>query len=184
MIRAILSCVIALSILYMPATTRAHVLITEPVYGAGAVVHINPNDDPVAGDTAVLYYELGGGQLNAGEYDFLLIVHREGRLVAEAPAQVLGSSSVRVEYVFPAQGLYQLELRAVSRFGKEPTAFTQSLQVTRGVGGGAGAAHPSHARAEIGVVMTPVALIAILIYIVNHRHEIAQFSRDESKRRS
>jgi hypothetical protein len=112
-----------------PATASAHVFISDQAHEQGAVLHINPDDDPIAGQQANLFFDLQG--IRPGEA--ALTVTDAAGTAANIPVQISGSS-VSANYTFPAQGVYQLDLQAGTT--AKTYNFSYAQRVSRGTAAG------------------------------------------------
>lgn len=160
---ALLTCLLAVE------TASAHVLITDTTNMKGAILHIVPDDDPIAGETATLYFDTQDGLLDEAEV-FLTINSDDDK--TNVPINVSGSL-VTADYIFPAQGVYDV-VYLIKKADAEYT-FEQSQRVTRGVLGSA-LDEPSYAWAQILGISSGVGLAALAIVAFNRRKEIANQS--------
>lgn len=152
----------------VPQTTAAHVLITDDSRSKGAILHIIPDDDPIAGEKAVLYFDTQGGLLS-DDAKVSLSIRDSGGDETQVVTKTDGSL-VTAEYTFPVQGVYQLQY-TVQATGKT-YEFSQAQRVSRGDVGSA-LDKPSYAAAEIGVLASALGLVLLLIVAFNRRHSIA-----------
>ena len=125
MIRKILAAALVVTLL-ATNTASAHVLVTDNTRQVGAILHIMPDDDPVAGKPGDIYYDIqsSGTLTNA----VLSISDSDERQVT-VPTEVNGSA-VSAVYTFPNQGAYRIVLN-VQIDGQDRT-FEQSQRVSRG----------------------------------------------------
>jgi hypothetical protein len=147
-------------------TASAHVVLqSTSANRAGAVLHISPDDDPVAGEPSELFYDLK----NAQPHNATLIVTAAGGYRTSQPVFVDGTT-INAKYTFPAQGTYHLSLRA---FGAQGGYFFEYDQaVTRGKLAAAPAG-PQHDWATPMFVAAACALAVVIIVGINNRRGIA-----------
>lgn len=67
-------CLIVLGVLILPASVSAHVLITDKNNQIGSVLHITPDDDPIAGQPSALYFDIESKNVSTDNYSFSLNV--------------------------------------------------------------------------------------------------------------
>lgn len=126
---ASMSLLISLSITHK---TQAHTLIPSENGANSVMIHVTPEDDPIAGEPSTFLltltdpldasYETATVKVSSLEtkYEKLLTAKIDGRLVS-------------AEYVFPTQGLYRVELNIPSRNLSSSLVFVYTVQVERGV---------------------------------------------------
>jgi hypothetical protein len=159
-----------LSIIILPQTVSAHVLVNDASGTVGAVLHIVPDDDPVAGQTAKLFFDVQTERLNE-KTTVLTVVNNATHEEAKLPVKVEGSSIV-AEYVFPIQGIYQLTLTVAA--DKEYT-FVYSQRVSRAVNGGT-SAQQAFSLANFALIFSGTLFLFLLIVMFNYRKEIKKHS--------
>jgi len=111
-------------LLLMPAA-YAHTLKIDG--SIGVLMHIEPNDAPVAGDEARVFVNIQDtkNKFNPAYCNCTLIIQYEGNDIAQIPI-IIGGSYNAIKFVFPRSGGYVLKV-----IGKPttPGAF-QEFQVT------------------------------------------------------
>lgn len=113
-----------IAIYYATQTVEAHILKTNG--SIGAVLHISPEDDPVAGGVSYLFFEFKDkiGKFNLKACDCTLSVYANNKLIhSESLPQKNSDSSATsatVAYTFPEKNVYIIE---VSGKPQEPNAF-------------------------------------------------------------
>lgn len=151
-----------------PAT--AHVLITDTTRTKGAVLHITPDDDPVADKPSTLYFDLQ--ELGEGDKRVRLTVTDAAGQSAQIPMQVSGTLAT-ASYIFPVQGAYKLAF-TVKDDGKTYT-FKQSQRVSRGLTDSA-LNKPAYSWAEALLLSSVIGLALLAIVVFNRRKDIARQS--------
>lgn len=119
-----------LSLISFSRPAGAHMVYKDAIGGAGAVLHIDPNDDPVAGERAALLFDVQGTLGVKGQPVAKLTIIDEQNYETEVPVQLHGNT-VAANYTFPRQGLYMIMLK-IEEGGKQTHDFMQSQRVSRG----------------------------------------------------
>jgi hypothetical protein len=88
--------------LFVAHTTSAHVLKVDGT--VGAVLHVDPNDSPVAGERASIYFDLkdSAGTFSIDQCDCKVTVSKAGEQIFEKKM----TSMAAVPYTFPDRALY------------------------------------------------------------------------------
>lgn len=146
----------------------AHVLISDNTKTVGAVLHVVPDDDPIAGQQSNLYFDIQSQKINEKNTK-LTITNLTTDDVADVPVKVEGSS-VNADYIFPSQGVYQLVLTASS---DKAYTFNYSQRVSRGVTGSA-LDKPTYPLATMSLIFAGTLFLFMLIIMFNHRKEIKE----------
>lgn len=149
----------------------AHVLITDETKTKGAVLHIIPGDDPIAGEESTLYFDMQAELVNANNSVKLFIKDYSGseQLVETKTDGTL----VTAEYVFPTQGVY--EIKFIVAANTTEYIFTQSQRVSRGEA--SGVLNPAtYIWAEILLVSSGVGGALLAVTAINRRKDIAKHS--------
>jgi hypothetical protein len=149
---------------------QAHVLITNDAKSVGAVLHIVPDDDPVAGKEAQLYFDIQSENKTIKNAQ-LTIMNPTTSSKNDVPVVIEGST-VTSTYIFPTQGLYELRLNTESE-GKN--TFTYSQRVSRGVADG-GVEQSTNTLASIALISSSILLLVVLILVFNNRKAIKKQS--------
>jgi hypothetical protein len=114
------------------AEAGAHMLKTDG--DIGVLMHVDPNDEPVAREPATFFFEIKdrSGHFSGAECDCRLKILREDRQIADQPAQA-GQTGVAAKFSFPEAGMYRVELNgapvAQGRFARFSVPF--DLRVER-----------------------------------------------------
>ena len=166
------SMAIVVAALLAAPTTQAHVLITDQTGERGAILHIVPDDDPIAGKTATLFFDTQHNLLDATS-TATVSIHQEGSDQATQLATKIDGPLITANFVFPRQGVYQLRYTIHSSAGS--LVFEHTARVSRGIAVGT-LDRPRHTWAE-GVLFGCSALLACLgILAWNRRKDIARQS--------
>lgn len=171
MYRLLAALVLCLALLTaQPAS--AHVLLTDPEARISALVHITPDDSPIAGQPAQLFFAI---QDNAAVVDVplggyeLFITDAEGN--RQQVATRVEDGTVAATYTFADKALYDLELRARQ---SSDVALTSSIRVTRGAGDAV--ATTTHSWAQAGLVVSLILVGLLGITAANNSRQILKRS--------
>lgn len=155
----------------------AHVLIVDQRTKVAAVFHTNPDDDPIAGETSELYFDIQDktSDVRIPYSGYELVVRDEAGNQSQVPVRAAGSTVI-AEYVFPAQGLYELTLRSQPQYRAfQEVALQASLRVSRSAG--VAPQTPNHAWASAGLAGGLLATAMLAILFLNNRRETIARSR-------
>lgn len=160
---------IVVALLFSPPT-YAHVLITDQTSQKGGVLHIIPDDDPVAGEEAMLYFDIQSRAASSSQ----VALHIQGGGVDESLPMTSDGKLATARYTFPTQGVYDLRF-TVKEDGSE-YQFNHSQRVSRGVVGNADS-RPRYAWAEIVLLGSGTLLIVLSGVAFNRRGSIKKNSK-------
>lgn len=152
--------------LFTASTTHAHILLTDTTGTKGAVLHMNPDDNPIAGQESTLFFDIQRTAQNE-KTTVTLTVNGDG--THEEISSSVDGSLATLRYTFPKQGVYELVFLVTS--GKDAYTFSQSWRVSRGVAKSA-LDTPYYAWAEVLLLASGLAFTILLIIAVNRRAAI------------
>lgn len=158
---------VAIALFAPSQSVSAHVLVTDTTHTKGAIVHIMPDDNPVAGKEATVFFDMQGEGLKNGA-SVELVVRDANKLVTPAPVKS-NDTVTTAAYTFPTPGVYDL-LFTVKQ-GNETTIFEHSQYVA-----GAETGKVSYVWAETLLVVSGVLLLVLGIVAFNRRKTIAGHS--------
>lgn len=171
--RSILLLVLLL-LLLVPRAAQAHVLLTDDTKSMGAILHINPDDDPVAGGTTSLFFELENNLASGGVSSYLDIVNEAGTY---ASLRTTGNGkSLSAQYVFPAQGLYTIVLTISPHNTDTSYTFHYAQAVNRGTAS-VSSTNSQNSSAELGLIVSGSLLLVLFILAFNRRRNIILHSQ-------
>jgi len=153
-------------IMLLPAAA-AHMLKTDG--DIGVLMHVDPDDEPVAREPATFYFEIKdrSGKFSSARCDCRLRVLNEGREVLhEAPAErtaQANGAALAAAYTFAEAGVYRVELHGVPAGDASFTAFSVPFDV-RVERNGAGAGSPRVWRAL--AVVLGAGLLALAAWAI------------------
>jgi len=163
---------LALSLLLVPLgaahTAAAHVVLRDSSDTLSSVLHINPDDDPIAGQEALMVFDLQASTVKANDsFVSVEIAGPQSNESFEVSAEESGNIPVR--YTFQRQGAYTITLTI--RTSSQIYTFQHTQYVTRGVSGES-AEEQNHPWAEAGFVAS-ISVFAILMVVgLRYRREI------------
>lgn len=119
----------------MPLPAFAHVL--ETANSIGAVLHVEPHDDPIAGQPSKIRFAVTdkSGRFQAKQCNCTLTISRDGSSQSYSPT-LLDQSSVTFSATFPEKAVYTLTLTGNPQEDGSFTPFTLNFtqRVDRTVG--------------------------------------------------
>ncbi len=154
---------------------QAHVLITDKTGKLGALLHISPDDDPVAGEPSNLFFDIQDPQFSAHYHNITLQIMDEYGHKTDVYTSI-DNNGISSGYIFPGQGTYQIVLTVEDRAKSShiyTLAYTQ--RINRGIVS-VTLDQPTYAWADIGIVVAICGLLLLGIVGVNRRKEIAKYS--------
>ena len=113
-ISIVISTFVGLLMAFAPMTASAHIVKTDGTIGA--LLHIYPDDDPIAGQPAIMNFAFTGrtSHLKLAQCDCVLIVNEAGREILRqtvAPGAKNGNSAITIKYAFPKRDVYTVTLQ-------------------------------------------------------------------------
>jgi len=177
--RIIASFALAILVLLSAQPVSAHVFFTgsNSSVSSGVIMHVTPDDDPIAGAEARFYFDIQNQSINTDDYIFKLNITNSKGISEPAATFPAGKNSVTAKYVFPLRGAYTISLQATPVptspvVIKEPIDFTYNQQVSRGIAASA-LDQPRYPWAELGMILTlTVSAVSVVLIITRCRHII------------
>lgn len=149
----------------------AHVLIRDDANSIGAILHITPDDDPIAGEESSIYFNLRGQSLR--ESDVTITITDESTNQPVTLAVTTTSSGVETTYTFPSRGVYQINLDIQ---GQRDYSFSHTQRVSRGIGTDAAQTN-SYPLATAALVLSSVTLALLVLIFINRKKDIDKQSK-------
>lgn len=154
----------------LPQPVAAHVLISDDTKSIGAVLHVVPDDDPIAGQQSNLFFDVQTQKINKADTKLTIVNTTTGQ-TASVPIKV-DASSITADYTFPSQGVYKLSLSV----GSDKTyTFNHSQRVSRGAIGSV-SDKPTYPFARLALVLCGTLFLLLLVVMFNHRKEMWRHS--------
>lgn len=119
----------------LPLPVFAHVVKSDGT--VGAVIHIDPEDDPVAGGENTIYLEFKDttGKFNLPDCDCKLTISKDSQEVSSQSFSSTSESeplSAVIPFVFPEKGIYEVKISGASKTSDFPNfVFTYDVRVAR-----------------------------------------------------
>lgn len=165
---------IAFLLVLLPSVVEAHVLIKDQSGTSGAILHVVPDDDPIAGKKTDLIFDVQNSTfIKSGFSAELQITQKRNGQTVTVPT-ITKDNIIRAAYVFPVQGAYDIKLTIAP--GQNEQVFNYSQRVSRGVAGSV-AQQPRFVWAEIGFISSVCGLLILAIIAVNRIREIRIHSK-------
>lgn len=153
-------------------TAQAHVLIIDQQTNIGAIFHSNPNDDPAAGETSELFFDVqdknSDVRIPYSGYNLTIINPQGEETIVSTTAF---GSTVKAEYIFPSKGLYSIALESQPKYDAfQKVRMAGSLRINRGVG--QAPLNKNYTTAVYALVAAGVGLCVLGIVFYNYRRDI------------
>lgn len=150
-----------------------HILVQSDSRDSSMIVHVIPDDDPIAGEKSSIFFDIKSNKISNSISDYSLTISSDRMEPQLVEVQEVGDYGVKVDYTFPYQGVYQIELLSVS---SPEERFIFSQRVSRGVTDTNSIESINNEWAEAGLIVGISMIVVILILIINRRREILNFS--------
>lgn len=175
--KRIIAAILLAGLVLLPTQVRAHVLVTDTSRQTGTVLHIAPDDDPIAGKSSHLFFELDNDKASASSHVFkLFVTNTNTQEQLEVPLHAV-KNTISATYTFPTQDTYRITLLAEpSLVGSTAYEFNHTQRVSRGTQAVAQASSP-HSGAIFGVVASISILLVLGIIAFNKRKDILAYSK-------
>lgn len=156
---------ILLAIVLVPTyQASAHELVVDTAGNKGAILHIDPSDNPIAGQKSTLFLAIRDLPDAAAAKGVLMV--RSQRGTTQLVSTKFHGSMAYVDYTFPDQGLYHLSF--VIKSGAQTYTFNEDEQVARGVaipGAATKVRTDNWARALFVVSLLLIAAVCIMAWV-------------------
>ena len=158
---------------FAAAPASAHVLKTDGTIGA--VLHINPDDDPVTGSPTsyVLYFDDTAGRFTLPACDCTVAVQEQGATIHTQALTVTNALDSSDTYTFPRPGVYTLSVSGRPKTAGVFAPFTLNYLVRVQAVGGASGTQPFPVLLWVGLGLM-VGLILLAAYKSEHTIEQKQ----------
>lgn len=166
-----------LGLITLSRPADAHMLLKDSITGTGAIVHITPDDDPIAGEPTFFLFDIQEppAEVQKEQSSAKLTIVDEQQSATDVPTRVEGHT-VAADYVFPRQGLYTLIL-SIRQGGKQTHRFMESQRVSRGVINVGTVPTNAPPWAGVGMVGTVIAAIVVAATAFSRRKIIKAYSK-------
>ena len=159
--------------LVVSQVASAHVYVSSNDKASGAILHITPDDDPVAGQQSMIYFDANSNAYGSKVADVRLESQNQSGEVTIVKTKTENGLSV-ARYTFPVQGIYNMRITTTASGGQR--IFEYSQRVSRGVAGSV-LDRPNHSWAEMVLITSGILLAIVIIVAVNRWHDILRQSK-------
>jgi len=166
--------VLVLGLISFSRPVEAHMLLKDTQSEQGTVLHITPDDDPIAGQQSALLYDIQGISPSHEHLTAILLVVDDQNHETSVMAHVR-ENTVAADFTFPKQGLYTLILN-IQQDNKQIRQFTESQRVSRGTINST-AMRSIPPWAGVGLLCTALAAIAVAGIAFSRRKAIKIYSK-------
>lgn len=154
---------------------QAHMFSKDTMSSSGAVLHITPDDDPIAGEPAILTFSIHGLSATQEQKSATMVITDSHNQEATLLAHINGDG-VTATYTFPQQGLYKITL-SIEQDGRQTHHFMQSQRVNRGLISNIPVESKPPLWAVVGVASTGTAAIGMAFLALMRRKAISRYSK-------
>jgi hypothetical protein len=120
-------------LLLVPVTVSAHQLATDG--SIGAVVHIDPSDDPIVGQASGFYFDFEDrtSKFQLGSCLCTVIVQQNGTTLESQQLSQASLTTASFSYTFAAKGVYQIKIIGVPQPSTafQPFSLSYDIRVAR-----------------------------------------------------
>lgn len=162
----IASLVALTAVILFSTPTYAHVLIRDDANSTSAILHITPEDNPIAGEESKIYFSLSNQSLQGSMVGITITNQDTGK--SDTVQTRASSTSVSTEYTFTTRGVYDIKLKIG---GKKAYSFSHTQRVSRGIGKDT-AKTPDYPLASALLILSVAGLLLIVAIFVNRRRAI------------
>lgn len=167
--KALIAVLLSLFIVAGHKQAGAHVVITDQSGSYGSILHVSPDDDPIAGKEASLFFDIQGSALDEAANAELAITDSEGN--QHIIPMVINKNSVNANYTFRWQGIYSLEL-LIKQTSRSDIKFNYDQRVSRGDIKGSKTNYPRYIWAEMMMLVSLISICVLFILFFNRRKVI------------
>jgi hypothetical protein len=158
-------------------SAHAHVLIADDQRQMGAVLHITPDDDPIAGEPSTISIAIQQTGISEETHAYRLHISSDQGQEGDVPLQV-AKGSVTASYVFPSRGVYRLIFTLEPLSGKGQTVtFRQAQRISRGDSAGTLQTATS-LWARLALTGSVCGLLVIGFVVFNKRKILTAYAED------
>lgn len=169
--------ILAVCLAALPGTAAAHVLIGDETRSVGAILHITPDDDPVAGEQSSIAFIIEGQAVSNKTHAFTLHAIDGQNQKSYISIQANGST-ITAAYAFPVQGVYELILVAEPLTGRGKTlTFRHDQLVARGEAAEATDNVAASLGAQLGLITALTALLIIIATVYSRRKILMAYAK-------
>jgi hypothetical protein len=127
---------LVLVLVLFPGLASAHVLQTDG--NIGAVLHIDPSDDPVATQSSGFYFDFQdkSGKFQLTNCSCTVVIHQGDQQLDSEQLSLASLTTASFTYTFPAKGVYQVHVIGVPKTTDafQPFSLVYTIRVERDTG--------------------------------------------------
>lgn len=158
---------VSMGVITTPAS--AHVLVKDASGKRGAIVHIIPDDDPIAGKPATIYFDMQDSSNERATVMLTIVDERDQRTTVDLKRD---ASLANGSYVFPQQGVYELVF--VYNAANRTDTYTYTQRVSRGLADSDTGTGKNTALGEAIAIGSGLSLAVLAIVRFNRRADIVR----------
>src|SRR3989344_782463 len=162
LIIVLVMCLVTAFITAVPV--QAHVLLSDTRGEVGAILHVSPDDDPIAGQSSILFFDIQKDISAVESNDIQLTITDSTGQKTTAPVTKQGSY-ISSAYTFPSQAAYEIHLSIPQQH--TTLEFTAIQRVSRGISTDRVAHEAIWAKTALVMGICSIAVACILAF--NHR---------------
>jgi hypothetical protein len=152
-----------LSLNFLPAGVSAHILQTQG--SLGAVLHIDPDDSPIAGKPSGIFFDFKdkSNHFKIENCDCNLVIMRNGQIIFNQPFEQPSGG----RYTFPAQDVYVIKAVGSPKTGSsfEPFELSYTTRVERGIADDGTVSQPSAKKTLTTLAVSILVLFGIVVLV-------------------
>lgn len=176
--------VLAITLLVSPAIAEAHVLKEDN--GISSVMHIDPDDNPVAGVKTTLDFDFGNtsGDFSITNYHIKATLTENNKVVETTTVNsaYFGSTTQSIATVmFPRVDVYQLNITGSARNKSMPSfAVSYLIRVASSING----THNSQGNSSVVILLSATSLILLVMTAVYVIYEGKRYANTSNKKQA
>lgn len=151
----------------------AHVVVNSIDKSNSAILHIIPDDDPIAGEVVNLMFDTQAGFLSDAS-KVTLAIHDTSSQKEDTVETRRDGSLVSADYTFPTQGTYLIRYSVTTN--GVTYVFEQDMRVSRGLQG-SNQVEQKYTWAEGLLIVAGILFLVLVIIGWNKRHDIFAYSK-------
>jgi len=164
-------------LLGLPSKSFAHVLLTDQ--SIGAVMHINPDDDPIVGRLSSFFFDFKDktGKFDPTQCDCKFQIIENNMLIYSQPLfsnnQTPGLSNTSAFYTFPKKDIYSIRITGKPLASNlfQPFTLKYDLRVSRVVSATSSKLKTSQPSVTAIIVITLALIVIIFSIFKNSRNK-------------
>jgi hypothetical protein len=174
------------TLILLPASqAQAHFLATDNQIGA--VIHIDPDDDPIVGQPATFFFDIKDRQVQYAPVNCTctVVIKEAGQVVDTEPVTSTGVDSASFTYTFPKRDVYSIDLtgQPLSSGQFQPFSLHWDIRVDRT---GMGSSEPNRLLVFLGghvahLILIIGASVFLVVQLERERYKERKAKREKRK---